>query len=121
MVLCFYIMKRIEAIIREDKLSIVVDALKTTGVGGITIMQSRGIGAAERPMIGGARGTSKHVAPFNRLYTILVIVDDTKVSSVVSSIMDAAYTGKTGDGKIFITNVEEAFDIATKESGKNII
>jgi nitrogen regulatory protein P-II 1 len=114
-------MKRIEAIIREDKLSIVVDALKTTGVGGITITQSCGVGAGERPIIGGARGTSKHVAPFNRLCTILVIVDDAKVSSVVSSIMDAAYTGKTGDGKIFITNVEEAFDIATKESGKNII
>jgi nitrogen regulatory protein P-II 1 len=52
-------MKRIEAIIREDKLSIVVDALKATGVGGITITQSRGVGAGERPVIGGARGTSK--------------------------------------------------------------
>jgi nitrogen regulatory protein P-II 1 len=114
-------MKRIEAIVQENKINIVLDALKAAGVGGITVMQSHGIGTGERPVVGSARGTSKHVATFNRLNTILIIVDDSKVSSVVSSIIDAAHTGTAGDGKIFITNVEEAFDIATKESGKDVI
>jgi nitrogen regulatory protein P-II 1 len=60
-------------------------------------------------------------AEFNRLDTLITIVDDSKMNSVVAAIIDAAHTGTAGDGKIFITNVEEAFDIATKESGKNII
>lgn len=114
-------MKKVEAIIQEDKLGVVVDALKSSDITGVTIIQSRGIGAGERPVLGGSRGTSKFVAAFNRLATIVTIVDDQKVSSVVTAIMDAAHTGVAGDGKIFITNIEEAFDIATKQSGKHII
>jgi nitrogen regulatory protein P-II 1 len=114
-------MKRIESIIQESKLGIVVENLKTTGVGGITIIQSRGVGAAGRPILGVARGTAKSQAEFNRLYTVITVVDDSKVDSVVNAIIDAAHTGNTGDGKIFITNVEEAFDIATRQSGKDII
>jgi nitrogen regulatory protein P-II 1 len=114
-------MKKIEAIIREEKLGIVVDALKSTGVGGITVSQSMGVGSGERPVLGGSRGTSKFVAAFNNLYTIMTVVDEAKIDVVVRMIMDAAHTGNAGDGKIFITDVEEAFDIATKQSGKEII
>jgi len=114
-------MKRIEAIIRADKLSIVVNSLRTAGVGGITVTQSRGVGSGQRPVIQGSRGTAKHEAEFNMLDTVMTIVDDSKVGDVVSAIIDAAHTGNSGDGKIFVTNVEEAFDIATKESGRNII
>jgi nitrogen regulatory protein P-II 1 len=49
------------------------------------------------------------------------VVDDSKIDTVVTAIINAASTGKAGDGKIFITNVEEAFDIATKQSGQNIL
>ncbi len=114
-------MKRIEAIIQADKLSNVVDSLKAVGVGGVTATQSRGVGSGQRPVIQGSRGTAKHEAEFNMLNTVITIVDDSKVGAVVSAIIDAAHTGNRGDGKIFITNVEEAFDIATKESGRNII
>jgi nitrogen regulatory protein P-II 1 len=114
-------MKRIEAIIQENKLSNAVNALKISEVGGVTITQSRGIGAGERPMLRGARGTVKFEAAFNRLATIITVVDDSKVDAVVTAIMNAVHTGNAGDGKIFITNVEEAFDIATKESGKDIL
>lgn len=114
-------MKRIEAIIQEDKLSNVVNALKISEVGGVTITQSRGIGSGERPMLQGSRGTAKFEAAYNRIATIMTVVDDSKVSTVVSAIMNAVSTGTTGDGKIFVTNVEEAFDIATKQSGKNIL
>lgn len=114
-------MKRIEAIIQADKLTNVVNSLKAAGVGGITITQSRGVGSGQRPIIQGFRGTAKYEAEFNVLNTVITIVDDSKVGAVVSAIIDAAYTGNRGDGKIFVTNVEEAFDIATKESGRNII
>ena len=114
-------MKRIEAIVQEGKLSNIVNALKISEVGGVTITQSRGIGAGERPMLRGARGTAKFEAAYNRIATVVTIVDDSKVDAVVSAIMNAVSTGTAGDGKIFITNVEEAFDIATKQSGKNIL
>jgi len=114
-------MKRIEAIIQEDKLSNVVNALKISEVGGVTITQSRGIGSGERPMLQGSRGTAKFEAAYNRITTLVTVVDDSKVDMVVSAIMNAVSTGTAGDGKIFVTNVEEAFDIATKQSGKNIL
>ena len=114
-------MKRIEAVIRADKLSNVVNSLRTVGVGGITVTQSRGVGSGQRPVIQGSRGTAKYEAEFNALNTVITIVDDSKVGDVVSAIINAAHTGNSGDGKIFVMNVEEAFDIATKESGRNII
>lgn len=114
-------MKRIEAIIQTSKLAEAVDALKGQGVGGITVMQSRGIGASDMPMLSGARGTEKYMAAFKPLSTIMVVIEDAKLSSVVSAIIDAAHTGNRGDGKIFVTDVEEAFDVATRESGMNII
>lgn len=114
-------MKRIEAIIQVDKLSIVVNSLKAVGVGGVIVTQSRGAGSGQRPVIRGSRGTSRYEAEFNMLNTVITVVDDSKVGAVVSAIIDAVHTGNKGDGKIFVTNVEEAFDIATKQSGKDII
>lgn len=114
-------MKRIEAIVQEGKLGSVVNALKISEVGGVTITQSKGIGAGERPMLRGARGTAKFEAAYNRIATVVTVVDDSKVDTVVNAIMNAVSTGTAGDGKIFVTNVEEAFDIATKQSGKNIL
>jgi len=114
-------MKRIEAVIRSDRLNNVVTALKEANVGGLTVTQSRGRGAGERPMIVGGRGTTQYMADFNPLNTIITVVDDSKVDSTVSAITDAAHTGVKGDGKIFITNVEETIDIATKEKGSKSI
>lgn len=108
-------MKRIEAIIKADKLDSVVDSLTKVGVGGLTITKSQGRGAGERPEVGGGRGTAKYVAPYNIAHTILTVVADDKVGSVVSAITDAASTGTKGDGKIFISTIDEAVDIATKE------
>lgn len=114
-------MKKIEAIIQEDKLGLVVDELRASGVVGVTTVQAQGIGEGERPMLGGSRGTAKFMAPFNKLAFVIIVADDQKVDSIVKTIIDTANTGNAGDGKIFITNVEDAFDIATKQSGKNII
>ena len=110
-------MKRIEAFIKVDKLNSVVDALTNIGVGGLTVTKSQGRGAGARPEIGGSRGTSTYVAEYNQSNTLVTIVDDSKVGSVISAITDAASTGTKGDGKIFISPIDQSVDIATKEKG----
>lgn len=114
-------MKRIDAMIPTTKRSAVIKALIGAGVGGLTFAETRGKGSGERPLVGGARGTSRYIAEFNRTDTITTIVDDSKVESVASAIMNAAHTGAKGDGKIFVSQVEESYDIATKRKGAEIL
>lgn len=113
-------MKRIEAFIRDDKLSSVVDALKNVGVGGLTITKSQGRGAGERPQVGTGRGTATITAEFNVTDSIITVVEDSKLEPTVSAIMNAASTRNKGDGKVFVTTIDEAYDIATKQKGNNI-
>ena len=107
-------MKKIEAIIQSDKQQAVIDALIAQNVGGITITRCLGRGAGERPRIGGHKGEE---IKYNAIDTIVTIVDDSKADSVTSAISKAAFTGKKGDGKIFISTIDEAVDIFTKEKG----
>ena len=107
-------MKKIEAVIQSDKQQAVIDALIAQGVGGITVTRSLGRGAGERPRIGGEKGEE---IKYNAIDTIVTIVDDSKVDSITSAISNAAYTGKKGDGKIFISTIDDAIDIFTKAKG----
>ncbi|HET9009160.1 MAG TPA: P-II family nitrogen regulator [Nitrosarchaeum sp.] len=108
-------MKRIEAIVQSEVSKQVVKAIRDVGVGGVTLIQSLGQGAGERPEIGG------HQIEFNSTDVIVTVVQDSIVSSVVSAIMDVAHTGEKGDGKIFVSNVEESYDISTKEKSAELI
>ena len=108
-------MKRIEAIVQSEMSKKVVNAVAKVGVGGVTLTQSLGQGAGERPEIGG------HQIEFNSTDVIVTVVQDSMVASVVSAIIDAAHTGEKGDGKIFVTNVEESYDISTKEKSTELI
>ncbi len=108
-------MKRIEAFIPTTKRSEVVNAILSAGSGGVTVAETLGRGASERPLVGGARGTSRYVAEFNRTHTVVTIVDDSKIYPVIEAIINAASTGSKGDGKIFVSSIEESFDIGTKE------
>ncbi len=108
-------MKQIEVFVPTSKRSAVADAIIKAGAGGVTVAESRGKGSAERPMVRGARGTSRYIAEYNRTDTITTIVDDSKVDSVVKAIMEVAHTGSKGDGKIFVVPVEESYDITTKQ------
>ena len=108
-------MKRIEAFIPTTKRSEVVNAILSAGSGGVTVTETRGRGAGERPLVGGARGTSRYVAEYNRTDTIVTIVDDSKIYPVIEAIINAASTGSKGDGKIFVSPIEESFDIGTRE------
>ena len=102
-------MKRIEAIVQSEVSKQVVTAISKTGVGGVTLIQSFGQGTGERPTIGGRQ------IDFNSTDVIITVADNSKVKSIISAIMDVAHTGEKGDGKIFISNVEESYDISTKE------
>jgi len=114
-------MKRIEALVPSDKLREVREAIKSSGAGGLLILGGKGQGSGERPEISGGRGTGRHLAEYNTIESIMTVVDDSKAQSVVSAILNAASTGSKGDGKVFVTTVDEAFDIGTKQSGSTVI
>ena len=111
-------MKRIEAIIQSEKQKDVIDVLSKSGIGGLTVTQSLGRGAGERPRIGGEKGDE---IQFNSVDTIVTVVDDSQVEQIVTAISNAAYSGTKGDGKIFVTSVDEAHDIFTKKKGSEAL
>ena len=104
-------MKRLDIIVKLDKVNSVVEAISKVGVGGITILHARGQGTADPPLVG--QSYSREI--------IIVIVDDSKVDKLKSAISSAACTKLRGDGKIFISNVEEASDICSGNTGTNAI
>jgi len=108
-------MKRIDAMVPSMRRSEVVNSILSAGAKGITLVESRGKGDGDRPMVEGARGTAKYIADYNRIDTITTVIDDSKVDFVVSAIMDAAYRGEYRDGVIFVSTIDEAYKISTKE------
>jgi len=104
-------MKRIETVVAPTMRDKVVSAIKQQGVGGVTIWHTQGQGAAEPPLVG--QYFSKEA--------IVTVVSDSKVESVLNAIANVACTGTKGDGKVFVTNVEDALDICTKEKGESAI
>ncbi len=109
-------MKRVEAVISPEKLDSVVEALKKTGVGGITIFDAKGWGRASRL----TKEPEKSSVTYQKLNVksyVLTVVDDSIVEKVVSAILNAATTGSVGDGKIFIDNIDTAVDIGSGQKG----
>ena len=102
-------MKRIEAIVQSEVSKQVVNAIRKTGIDGVTLIQSLGQGEGERPEIGGQQ------IEFNSTDVIMTVVPDSKVQAVVDEIFNVAHTGEKSDGKIFVTDVIESYDISTKE------
>ena len=114
-------MKRIEALVPGDKLREVREAIKGAGAGGFLILSGKGQGEGARPEVSSARGTGRRIAEYNSIESVMTVVDDSKVESVVSAILNAASTGTKGDGKIFITSIDEAIDIGTKQKGASTL
>ena len=109
-------MKRVEAIVRSEFAKKVVDEITKQGVGGVTLIQSLGRGSGERPWLGGEKG---HQVEFNALDVIITVIEDSKLDSVVSAISNTAHTGEKGDGKIFVSEITDVYDITTKEKTLN--
>lgn len=110
-------MKQIQAFIQSDKLRSVIEAVESSGIGGVTVVSARGRGKGHRPLIDDQRGTGRHTAEYNSLDEIIIIVDDSKVNEITNAITSAASTGSKGDGKIFVLPVEDSIDIGTKTTG----
>ena len=112
-------MKRIKAIIKPFKLDEVKDALNGIGVEGMTVSEVKGFGRqrGHKEVYRGA----EYQADFVPKVQIDVVVDNDLSDKVIDIIKDSAKTGKIGDGKIFISSVEEAVRIRTGETGLNAI
>jgi len=112
-------MKKIEAIIKPFKLDDVTDALQEAGVTGITVTEAKGFGRQKghTELYRGA----EYVVDFLPKVKIEVVVEDPMLDKVVEAILNAARTGRIGDGKIFISEVAEAVRIRTGETGKDAV
>lgn len=113
-------MKRVEAVIRQNKLDAVVDALKKAGVGGITIFEAKGWGRGT-PLSSDAKKAPGSYTKFNVKTYVLTVVDDSIVDKVISAILDTASTGSIGDGKIFVDDINTAVDIGSRQKGVHAI
>lgn len=112
-------MKRIEAIIKPFKLDEVRDKLNSVEASGLTISEVKGFGRQKghTELYRGA----EYVVDFLPKIKIDIVVPDERVEEVVEAIISSARTGRIGDGKIFISQVEEVIRIRTNERGDNAI
>ncbi|MFH7245175.1 MAG: P-II family nitrogen regulator [Spirulina sp.] len=112
-------MKKIEAIIRPFKLDEVKVALVEAGIVGMTISEVRGFGR-QKGQTERYRG-SEYTVEFLQKLKIEVVVDDNQVDTVLDKIISAARTGEIGDGKIFVSPVDEIIRIRTGEKNKEAV
>ncbi len=112
-------MKKIEAIIKPFKLDEVKEALHEIGLQGITVIEAKGFGRQKghTELYRGA----EYVVDFLPKVKIELVLDDDMLDRAVDAILQAAHTGRIGDGKIFITSVEDAIRVRTGERGKEAI
>jgi len=108
-------MKKIEAIIKPFQLENVKEALSKIGIRGMTVIEVRGFGR-QRGHTELYRG-HEYVVDLLPKVKLEILADDVKVEEVIDQIVSSAKTGKIGDGKIFVTNVEECIRIRTGETG----
>jgi len=112
-------MKRIEAIIKPFKLNEVKDALHDIGVQGMTVTEVKGCGR-QKGHTEIYRG-SEYTVDFLPKIKVEIVVADPHVESVLDVIVKAAATGKIGDGKIFVSSVDQAIRIRTRERGDQAV
>ena len=112
-------MKKIEAIIRPDKLNDVRDALGKYDVKGLTITQVMGFGR-QKGFKEYYRGTIVDVNLLPKI-KIEIVAKDTDIDGIIRLFMETAKTGEVGDGKIFVSNIENVYRIRTGEQGESAL
>jgi len=112
-------MKKIEAIIKPFKLDEVKEALHEVGLQGITVTEAKGFGRQKghTELYRGA----EYVVDFLPKIKIEIVLDDALVENAIEAIQKSAHTGRIGDGKIFVSSIEEAIRIRTGEKGTEAI
>jgi nitrogen regulatory protein P-II 1 len=112
-------MKKIEAIIKPFKLDEVKEALNEIGLKGITVIEAKGFGRQKghTELYRGA----EYVVDFLPKVKIELVLEDEMVEKAIEAIRNAAQTGRIGDGKIFVSTIEEAVRIRTGERGNDAV
>jgi len=114
-------MKRIEVIVKPEKVRSILDALKKDEVGGVTVMSAKGQGKSARPWLRGARGAALHTAEYNLMTSVITVIDDHMVDNVISAIRSALTDGATSEGKVFISTIDEAIDLESGHRGPSAL
>lgn len=112
-------MKKIEAVIKPFKLEDVKDAISSLGVEGMTVLEVKGFGR-QKGHTEIYRG-SEYTVDFLPKIKIEVVLPDSMVAGAVEAIIKAAKTGKIGDGKVFVSDIENAVRIRTEETGEQAV
>ena len=112
-------MKKIEAIIKPFKLDEFKEALQDAGIQGLSVIEVKGFGR-QKGHTELNRGAQYNV-DFLPKVKIEVVLDDDQVDEAIEAIIDAAKTNKIGDGKIFVSSIEQAIRIRTRESGSEAL
>tara|TARA_B100001123_G_scaffold324833_1_gene365018 strand:+ start:194 stop:532 length:339 start_codon:yes stop_codon:yes gene_type:complete len=112
-------MKKIEAIVKPFKLDEVKEALHEIGLQGMTVTEAKGFGRQKghTELYRGA----EYVVDFLPKVKIEIVIEDALIERAIEAIQHAAHTGRIGDGKIFITDIEEAIRIRTGEKGAEAV
>jgi nitrogen regulatory protein P-II 1 len=112
-------MKKVEAIIKPFKLEAVKDALSSVGVEGMTVTEVKGFGR-QKGHTEIYRG-SEYTVDFLPKIKLEIVLTDDRVNEAVAAIVGAAKTGKIGDGKVFVSSIENAVRIRTEETGEHAV
>ena len=110
-------MKRLDVIVPQERLSEVNDVLHRHKVGGMTFFDIKGRGRAKREPVSVGRGVMRYVPEFGFRTKIEVLVSDEMATKIVKALLKEISTGSASDGKIFVYDVAEAYDIGSKEQG----
>ena len=109
-------LKKIEAIIREDKVNDVKDALSKIGIVGLNIFKVRGHGRQGGIKLAGRSGT--YMVDMLPKIQVNIVLSDRNLEAAIEAILSSAYTGEQGDGLIFVCPVEDVIRIRTRERGQ---
>jgi len=104
-------MKQVQIITRPGKVNEIMSALRKVDVGGLTVSSVKGQGRAEPPLVGDTYSMEQ----------IMIALKDNKVKEIFDSVGKVACTGTKGDGKIFVSDISDAFDICTKKTGEDAL
>jgi nitrogen regulatory protein PII len=114
-------LKKIEAVVPAARLESAFSALRELNLGGFTYYDSKGRGQIPHPEIQAGRGTRTYRPEFNVNATIVVVTNDSMADKVIEKILESTGTGLAGEGKIFVSDVDEVIDIGSKQRGEGAL
>ena len=114
-------MKKIEAVVPVARLDKAFAALKELDLGGFTYYDSKGQGQIPRPEIHSGRGTGTYRPEFNVNSTVVIVTKNSNVDKVIEKLLQSTSSGLAGEGKIFISDIDEAVDIGSKQRGDSAL